>query len=147
MRVIHHPHSHTDGDSVVYFTKSNVVHMGDLFFAGRFPFVDLESGGDVLGLTKSIKRILDKLPPGVKIIPGHGPLSDADDLRSYHRMLVETTDIVRARIRDKQSLEQIRQAGLPAVWKGWGEGFINTDRWLESIYKSLTRANEKAPAR
>ena len=75
IKVIHYPHGHTDGDSVIFFTGSNVVHMGDNFFAGRFPFVDLESGGSVEGLTKNIGEIIGKLPAGVKIIPGHGPIS------------------------------------------------------------------------
>ena len=72
IRVIHFPHGHTDGDSVIFFTTSNVVHLGDDFFAGRFPFVDLESGGSVQGLTKNIADIIPKIPAGAKLIPGHG---------------------------------------------------------------------------
>ena len=75
IRAIHFPHGHTDGDSVVFFTSSNVVHLGDNFFAGRFPFVDLESGGSVEGLAKNIGEIIAKIPEGAKLIPGHGPLS------------------------------------------------------------------------
>src|SRR4030095_16428092 len=98
IRAIHFPHGHTDGDSVIFFTGSNVVHMGDDFFAGRFPFVDLESGGNVEGLTKNIGDIVAKLPADVKIIPGHGPLSTVNDLKLYHRMLLETTEVVRKKI-------------------------------------------------
>src|SRR5215510_6038567 len=79
-RVIHFPHGHTDGDSIIFFTKSNVVHMGDDFFAGRFPFVDLDSGGSVHGLTKNVGEIIPKLAAGAKLIPGHGPNSTIDDL-------------------------------------------------------------------
>jgi len=84
IKVIHFPHGHTDGDSVIFFTTSNVVHMGDDFFSGRFPFVDLDSGGSVEGLTKNIAEIIPKLPAGVKLIPGHGPISTVDDLKSYY---------------------------------------------------------------
>ena len=139
IKVIHFPQGHTDGDSVIFFTTSNVVHMGDDFFAGSFPFVDLESGGSVQGLTKNVGEILTKLPPGVKLIPGHGPISTADDLKAYHRMLVETTEIVRKKMAAKKTLEQIKQEGLPDEWKSWGAGFIKTDVWLELVYRSLSQ--------
>ena len=137
IKVIHFPHGHTDGDSVIFFTGSNVVHMGDDFFNARFPFVDLESGGDVEGLTKNIGEIISKLPAGVKIIPGHGALSDADGLKMFHNMLVQTTDIVRKRIAAGKTLDQIKAEGLPEEWKTWGSGFIKTDLWLTFIYNSL----------
>ena len=144
IRVIHFPHGHTDGDSVIFFTRSNVVHMGDDFFAGRFPFVDLENGGDVLQLAKNIEEILGKLPPDVKLIPGHGPISTAGDLKNYHRMLVETTNIVRQRMSAGKTLEQIKAEGLPEEWKPWGTGFIKTDAWIEEIYRSVkTNAGQK----
>ena len=104
IRVIHFPHGHTDGDSIIFFTTSNVVHMGDDFFAGRFPFVDLDSGGSVQGLTKNIGEIIPKVPAGAKLIPGHGPISTIDDLKAYHRMLIETTEIVRKKIAAKKKV-------------------------------------------
>jgi glyoxylase-like metal-dependent hydrolase (beta-lactamase superfamily II) len=139
IKVIHFPHGHTDGDSVIFFTTSNVVHMGDDFFAGRFPFVDLDSGGSVQGMAKNVGEIIPKLPAGAKLIPGHGPISTIDDLKAYHRMLLETTEIVRKKIAAKKSLEQVKKEGLPAKWKSWGEGFIKTDQWLELVYRSLTK--------
>lgn len=141
IRAIHYPKGHTDGDSVIFFTTSNVVHLGDDFFAGRFPFVDLESGGTVEGLTKNIGEIIAKIPAGAKLIPGHGPISTIDDLKSYHRMLQQTTEIVRGKISAGKSLDQIKTEGLPAEWGPWGTGFIKTDRWVETIYKSLTAKN------
>ena len=137
IRVIHFPHGHTDGDSVIFFTKSNVVHMGDDFFAGRFPFVDLDSGGSVQGLLKNISDIIPKLPDGAKLIPGHGPISTVDDLKAYHRMLMDTTEVVRKKMAAKETLDQIKKEGLPAEWKSWGEGFIKTDQWIELVYRSL----------
>jgi cyclase len=138
IRVIHFPQGHTDGDSVIFFTNSNVVHMGDDFFAGRFPFVDLESGGSVEGLTKNISDILAKLPANVKLIPGHGPISSIDDLKLYHRMLVETTDVVRKKMTAGKTLDQIKKEGLPDEWKTWGSGFIKNDLWIEIVYRSLS---------
>jgi len=138
IRAIHFPQGHTDGDSVIFFTASNVVHLGDDFFAGRFPFVDLESGGTVEGLIKNIGEIITKIPEGAKLIPGHGPISTLDDLKNYHRMLQQTTEIVRQKIAAGKTLEQIKSEGLPEEWKPWGAGFIKTDRWVETIYRSLT---------
>jgi cyclase len=138
IRVIHFPQGHTDGDSVIFFTSSNVVHMGDDFFAGRFPFVDLESGGTVEGLIKNIGEILAKLPADVKIIPGHGAISTVEDLKLYHRMLIETTDVVRKKSAAGTTLDQIKAEGLPEEWKSWGTGFIKTDLWIETIYRSLS---------
>ena len=99
IRVIHYPQGHTDGDSVIFFSASNVVHLGDDFFAGRFPFVDLESGGSVEGLIRNIGEIIGKIPEGAKLIPGHGPISTIDDLKSYHRMLQQTTDVIQRHFR------------------------------------------------
>ncbi|HEY2961462.1 MAG TPA: MBL fold metallo-hydrolase [Pyrinomonadaceae bacterium] len=139
IRVIHFPHGHTDGDSVIFFTTSNVVHLGDDFFAGSFPFVDLESGGSVEGLIKNINELVGKIPAGAKLIPGHGPISTLDDLKAYQRMLTETTAIVRQKIAAGKTLEQIKSEGLPAEWKSWGAGFIKTEMWLEIVYRSLTK--------
>ncbi len=139
IKVIHFPHGHTDGDSVIFFTGSNVVHMGDDMFANRFPFVDLESGGNVQGLIKNIAEIIPKLPAGVKLIPGHGPVSTIDDLKAYHRMLLETTDVVAQKMKAGKKLEQIKTEGLPEKWKEWGSGFIKADVWIETIYRSLSQ--------
>jgi glyoxylase-like metal-dependent hydrolase (beta-lactamase superfamily II) len=138
IRAIHFPNGHTDGDIVIFFTNSNVVHMGDDFFAGRFPFVDLDNGGSVEGMAKNVGEIIPKLPPDVKIIPGHGPLSTIDDLKNYHQMLIETTNIVRQKMKRGAPLEQIKAEGLPDEWKVWGTGFIKTDKWIETIYRSLS---------
>ncbi len=139
IRVIHFPQGHTDGDSVIFFSNSNVVHMGDDFFAGRFPFVDLESGGTVQGLVKNVGEIIAKLPADVKIIPGHGPISSLDDLKRYHRMLTETMSVVQKKMAEGKTVDQIKSEGLPDEWKEWGTGFIKTDMWLETIYRSLSK--------
>ena len=139
IRAIHYPNGHTDGDSIIFFTNSNVVHLGDDFFSGSFPFVDVDNGGSVVGLTKNIGEIIAKIPAGAKLIPGHGPLSTIDDLKLYHRMLLETTDVVRKKVAAGKTLDQIKSEGLPDEWKTWGAGFIKTDQWIELIHISLTR--------
>jgi glyoxylase-like metal-dependent hydrolase (beta-lactamase superfamily II) len=140
IRVIHYPSGHTDGDSVIFFTTSNVIHMGDDFFAGRFPFVDLDSGGSVEGLLRNIADVIAKAPAGVKFIPGHGPVSTIDDMKAYHAMLRETTDLIRERLRQGKTLEQAKAEGLPDKWKAWGAGFINTERWIETVYRSFQQS-------
>jgi glyoxylase-like metal-dependent hydrolase (beta-lactamase superfamily II) len=139
IKVIHFPQGHTDGDSVIFFTNSNVVHMGDDFFVARFPFVDLESGGSVQGLTKSIGEIIPKLAADVKIIPGHGPISTVEDLKQYHHMLIATTAIVESKMKAGKTMTEIKAEGLPAEWASWGTGFIKTDVWLETIYRSYSK--------
>lgn len=128
---------HTDGDSFIYFMDSNVIHLGDQYFAGRFPFVDVASGGNAVGLRDSIGGVLDRLPEDAKVIPGHGPLSTVDDLRKYHRMLVECVATVRAGREAGKSLEDIQAAGLPDEWEAWGSGFINESVFITSIHESL----------
>lgn len=141
IRVVHFPNGHTDGDSVIFFTGSNVIHLGDDFFSGMFPFVDVNHGGNVVGLARNVARVLEELPKDVKLIPGHGPLSTPDDLKAFHRMLVETTDIVRSRMADGNTLQQIQSEGLPDKYNSWGGGFINTQRWLEIVFNSLSNRN------
>jgi cyclase len=138
IRAMHVPHGHTDGDSVIYFTKANVVHMGDQFFNGMFPFIDLASGGSVEGYAHNVETVLSKIPAGAKIIPGHGPLATADDLKKFSQMLNETIGIVRERMKAGKTLDQIKAEGLPEKWNSWGQGFIKTPVWIETLYKGLS---------
>jgi len=139
IRMVHYPHGHTDGDSVIIFAKSNVVHMGDLFFAGKFPFIDLNSGGDVEGVIRNVEAILAHIPKDARIIPGHGPVSDIDGLKEYLGMLHETTAIIRKGIAAGKTVDQLKKDGLPEKWKSWGDWFISTDKWIEIVHQSLTR--------
>ncbi len=138
IRMVHFPAGHTDGDSVVFFQQSNVVHMGDDLWTARFPFVDLSSGGNVLGLERSVREILKDLPEDAILIPGHGPLSTRKDLEDYQQMLAESIELVRKKIDQGKSLEEIQQEGAPEGWADWGSGWIKTDAWLETVHKSLS---------
>jgi cyclase len=144
IKAIHVPHGHTDGDTVVYFTKSNVVHMGDQFFNGRFPFIDLGSGGSVDGYVRNVGFVIDKMPKDAKIIPGHGPLATMEDLKAFQSMLVETTTIVRDKMKAGKTLDQIKAEGLPEKYASWGSGFIKADSWIETIHKSFSQAASAA---
>ena len=138
IKAVHFPKGHTDGDSAIFFTKSNVVHLGDDFFVGRFPFVDLNSGGNVEGLVKNIGDLIKMIPSDAKIIPGHGLVSTIDDLKNYHQLLIETTTIVRDQMKAGKSLDEIKKAGFPEKYKEAGSGFIKTDGWIEAIFKSYS---------
>lgn len=137
IRLVHFASGHTDGDSVVFFKKSNVVHMGDHFFNGFFPFVDTGSGGNVVSYAKNIKAILAMIDNATQVIPGHGALSNKKELQGFHAMLVGTTAEVKA-MKDKGlSLEEIQKTGLSAQWEPWTKGFLTSEVWMKIIFASL----------
>ena len=131
------PHGHTDGDAVIWFTQSNVVHMGDDFFNGTFPFVDSENGGSVRGLSMNLEAILSQIRDDTKVIPGHGPLGDKTTLRAFAEMIRATSAAVDAAMRSGKTLEQIKQDKVLDPWAKWASSFITTDRWAESLYRDL----------
>ena len=138
LRAIHVPHAHTDGDVLVHFVEANVLHMGDTFFAGTYPFIDLESGGSLEGVIDAVRRGLALADAQTRIIPGHGPLSDRDGLRAYLDMLVEVRDAVQAAIDAGQTLEQVRAAHpLRSLDARWAHGFIDGDTMVAIAYRSL----------
>ena len=139
IRAIHPGRGHTDGDSVIWFTKSNVVHMGDDYFSGMFPFVDLESGGSVVKLIESLDVILGQIPADAKIIPGHGPVSGVPELRKFRAMLEEAVGAVRKGLASGKSVDQLRKENVLAPWAPWGTGFVKADFFLDVIAKDLAR--------
>ena len=139
IKVVHVPPAHTDSDSIIHFTSANVIHFGDTFFSGRFPNIDLAGGGDVRGYIRNIEDALKKVPTDAKLIPGHGPLSTVKELKEFHEMLVETSGIVEKAIAQGRTLEQIKADGLPDKWKTWAVPTLTTDRWLEILYRGLSK--------
>jgi cyclase len=138
IQVIHLPDAHTDGDSVVFFGKSNVVHMGDLFVTYGFPFIDLENGGSVKGMISAIEKVIATMPPDVRVIPGHGPVSSLADMKPYLAMLKETSARVEAGIKQGKALDQLKQEKVLAGYEKWSGGFITTDKFIEILYADLT---------
>lgn len=142
IRAIHLPRGHTDGDVAVWFTGSNVIHMGDQFFNGLFPFVDLDSGGDVVTYARNVAAVLDLVPEDAAVIPGHGDLGTVAELRESHRMLVETIGAVREGIEAGKDLDALKAEGVPAPWGDWAWGFISEDDWIGIVHASLTGGGE-----
>ena len=136
VEVQHYPAGHTDGDSVVFFVKANVVHMGDHYFKDRFPFVDLASGGSVDGFVDNIAALLERVDGKTVIVPGHGDLANRADLKRYYQMLLETRKTVRDMLARGMDLEAIQARGLGKKWEAWGKAFINEDTWISFIVAS-----------
>lgn len=138
IEVVHFPNGHTDGDSVVFFKKANIVHMGDHFFTGMFPFVDIEHGGNVLNMAKNINTVIGMIDDKTKVIPGHGVLSNKKGLQAFYEMLLETSTEVAA-MKDKGlSLEKIQEKGLSKKWATWeANSFFPAKTWIGIIYNSL----------
>ena len=117
IRALYFPAGHTDGDSIIFFSKSNVVHMGDDFVTYGFPFIDVESGGSIDGLIDGVEKVIAQVPPDVKIIPGHGRVSTSDDVKAYLAMLKGTRDAVAKEIKAGKTVDQMKQAKLLDPWK------------------------------
>ena len=138
VRAVHMPHGHTDGDAVIWFTQSNVVHMGDDFFNGIFPFVDRDNGGSVRGLIANVDKVLATIPDDARVIPGHGALSDKNGLRAFVAMLRGTSAAVETGIAAGKSLDQLKAEKVLAAWDSWGAGTIKPDLWIETLHGELT---------
>jgi cyclase len=138
IHALHFPSGHTDGDSVIFFPKSNVVHMGDDFVRYGFPFIDLGSGGSVKGMIAAMDEVIPKLPADVKVIPGHGDLSTLDDVRDYVKMLKETQAAVEKGVQQGKTLDQLKQEKVLEPWKNWSGQFITADAFIETIYNDLS---------
>lgn len=137
VKLVYFPNGHTDGDSIIFFENSNVVHMGDHFFAGRFPFVDLANGGNAEQYAANVKKAIGMMNPDVKIIPGHGPLSTLDDLKAFHAMLIETIEVVREAKAAGKEPKEIAVSDAFKKWEGWGDGFVSTQRWVSIVHSSI----------
>ncbi len=137
--VSHVHNAHTDGDSHIYFTRSNVIHMGDTYFQGKFPFIDLESGGSINGYIASIDKVLMIADDQTKIIPGHRNLSNKKELKVYKKMLVTLRDRVQKAISKGKNLQEVtNDASITKEYKKeYGGWFISAKEIRATIYKSL----------
>jgi len=138
LRAIHVPHAHTDGDSFIYFKKANVIHTGDIFFNGFYPFIDVTHGGSLKGTIKAVDKILSLADNNTKIIPGHGPLGDKAQLAGYRQMLGTAYERLRKlKAEGKTTQEAVAAKPLADLEKTWGDGIFNSDRWIEIIYSGV----------
>ena len=138
IRALHFPAGHTDGDSIIFFPKNNVVHTGDDFVRYGFPFIDVTSGGSVQGMIAAMEKATAQLPPDVKVIPGHGQLSNLDDVREFTKMLQETSAVVQKALDEHKTLAQMKEGKILDPWKRWSGNFVSTDAFIETLYNSLT---------
>ncbi len=139
MEVFHVPHAHTDGDSVIYFSKANVIHTGDVFFNGRFPFIDLNSGGSVDGMIKALQKIDSMADNNTKIIPGHGELADKKALKVAIDMLQKSRHKVQQLIDQELDVDAIIAAHpLADYHEGWNWDFITSEKMIRQLYRGLT---------
>jgi len=140
IRVFHVPRAHTDGDVIVHFAKSDVIHMGDVYFNGLYPFIDSSSGGTVDGTIDAVNQALALATDRTKIIPGHGPLSDKAGLRAYRDMLVAVSGRIKQMIREGRKLEEITASKVTADFdETWGKGFIPPHKFAEMIAMNLLK--------
>lgn len=138
LEIIHLGPGHTDGDSVVIWQKANIIHMGDLYFKDRFPYIDLDAGGSVTGYRENVSLILDRLDNKTKVIPGHGDLADKNALFKFKHMLDDSINWMRGEIELGHDLASIKKQGVPEKYADWSWEFISADKWIETLYQDLS---------
>lgn len=142
LRVLHVEPAHTDGDSIIVFTKANVVHMGDVYFNGMYPFIDTGAGGSIDGMIAAVDRVLalPQVNERTKFIPGHGPLSGLAELKAYRDMLKTVSERVHRLVDEGKTREEVVAArptqDLDATW---GRGFMQPDVWIGIVYDGMAR--------
>jgi glyoxylase-like metal-dependent hydrolase (beta-lactamase superfamily II) len=136
--VFHVDPAHTDGDSIVHFRRANVIHMGDVFFSGRYPFIDISAGGSLEGMISACDRVLELADDGTRIIPGHGPLSGKPELEAYRDMLAGVRDAVKPLVMAGKTLEEVRAVDPLVPFNATWGARSNPGRFLALVYESLS---------
>jgi cyclase len=140
IRIIHVPPAHTDGDSIVHFEKSNIIHTGDTFFNGFYPFIDVEHGGSIDGMIKAAGITLGLANDQTKIIPGHGPLGNKKQLAAFRDMLIKARDAIKMAAKGGKSPEQVAKADpLKALNAKWGNGFLKPPIFVRIVLGGMKR--------
>jgi len=138
--VFHIDNAHTDGDALLYFVDSNVLHLGDTYFSNRYPYIDLSSGGGINGYITAAKAGSMLIDEDTKIIPGHGKLSNASEYKTFLKMLIEIKSNVETEIAKGKTEDEV--ANMSSITKtfddlGYGTGWINSETFRRTVYKSL----------
>ena len=140
LEVVHVRSAHTDGDAVIYFKSTNVVHVGDLFFNGIYPFIDAESGGSMEGVIAGVEEVLGRIDDKTKVIPGHGPLGNKTDLKAYRDMLATVHESMTKLIEAGKNIDEIIAAKPTADFDAkWGGGFLKPDQWVRIVYAVMQK--------
>ncbi|HXX44712.1 MAG TPA: MBL fold metallo-hydrolase [Candidatus Acidoferrales bacterium] len=152
IEIIHIPNAHTDGDSIVFFRRSDVISAGDIFVTNRYPIVDMQHGGNIQGVIAGLNKIIEIAIPaalggndvlqegGTMVIPGHGRLCDVADVVFYQEMVTIIRDRVQDMIKKGMTLEQVKAARPTRDYDpryGATTGIWTTDMFVEAVYKSL----------
>ncbi|MCZ6766948.1 MAG: MBL fold metallo-hydrolase [bacterium] len=138
IRVFHVGPAHTDGDSVIHFQKANVIHAGDTFFNGLYPFIDSSSGGSIDGMIAAAELVLAIADERTKIIPGHGPLCQKAQLQASYDMLVVARDRIRKLMDEGNTRDEVIAAKPTAdLDEEWGGGFLQADVWVGIVFDGL----------
>lgn len=138
VHVIFSPHAHTDGDSFIVFQKANVIHTGDIFFNGFYPFIDVDHGGSLTGMIAAADTILTLANDSTKIIPGHGPLANKQQLQKYRAMLATVLERLSTLKKEGKPLEEaVAAKPLADLEKEWGDGHFKGEQWIRFIYSSI----------
>lgn len=138
IQIIHHQPSHTDGDSFVIFEKANVIHTGDTFFNGRYPFIDWQHGGSIGGMIKAADKMLAIADDDTKIIPGHGPLATKADLQTFRDMLIDVEAAMKPLIEAGKTREEVIAAKPTEKFDAvWGKGFLTPDAFVGIVYDGM----------
>lgn len=144
LEATHLPSAHTDGDVIIRWRKANVVHMGDNFFIGSYPFIDNSSGGSYDGMLAAVKWALSVVDDNTRIMPGHGPLAGKRELQEYYDMLFEIRTRIVKMIRQKKTLEQVVAAKPTAEFDAkWAGTFWKPDQWVARSYADLLTNKSK----
>lgn len=138
--LFHVPPAHTDGDLVIYFRNANVLHAGDLFFNGVYPFIDSSSGGWIGGMITAADRILATVDAQTKIIPGHGPLATREDLRRFRTMLVTVRDRIAPLVKAGKTVKEVLAAQpTKDLDDQWGKGYFNGSQFTQFVYNGIVK--------
>ncbi len=138
--VFHVKNAHTDGDAVIHFRGANVIHTGDLYFEGLYPFIDIASGGSVNGMIEGVTQLLPMLDDASKVIPGHGPLSDKSKLTAYRDMLITIRDRISQQIEAGKTLEEVVASKPGREFDAeWGQLFLKPEQFVGILYQDLSR--------
>lgn len=130
---------HTDGDSVIYFPNADVIHMGDLYFEGLYPYIGIYSGGSINGMIKVVNEILPMIDSNTKVVLGHGPISDKARLRQYVSMLTTIRDNVSRLMKEGKTMEEVVAAKPTRKFdEKWGHGFLPPDQFAKLAYMDLS---------
>lgn len=143
--VIHVDPAHTDGDSIIFFRGANVLHAGDTFFNGMYPFIDVGTGGSIDGMIAAADTILEQVNARTRIIPGHGQLCGVEELHGYRDMLAKVSERMHKLIDEGKSKDEIIAAKPTAdLDEQWGGGFLNADRWVGIVYDGIVAVPQEA---